>query len=70
MLKWDDKVLTVDEVSQILRVLPKTVRSLLKEGKLPGIKVGRVWRIPEKALRTYLHSHKTTKPSSTIPDEE
>ena len=53
-MKWDEKVLTVDEVSQILRVLPKTVRSLLKEGKLPGIKVGRVWRIPEQALRAYL----------------
>ena len=53
-MKWDEKLLTVDEVAQILRVLPKTVRSLLKEGRLPGIKVGRVWRIPEKALRAYI----------------
>lgn len=54
MVKWDEKLLTVDEVAQILRVLPKTVRSLLKEGKLPGFKVGRVWRIPEKSLRAYI----------------
>ena len=54
MVEWKERILTADEVAVILRVLPKTVRSLLRAGKLPGVKVGRVWRIREEALTRYL----------------
>lgn len=57
-MEWEEKILTADEVAVILRVLPKTVRVLLKDGKLPGVKVGRVWRIREEALKDYLAGRK------------
>lgn len=51
---WTEKLLTVKEVAEILRIAEKTVRELLKEGSLPGIKVGKTWRIPEDDLKKYI----------------
>lgn len=35
---------TVLDVAEFLRLEPETVRTMAREGKLPGIKVGRAWR--------------------------
>lgn len=40
-----DECLTPEEVALRLKVLPKTVRKWLRDGLIPGIKVGRQWRI-------------------------
>ncbi len=42
--------LTVKEASRVLRVSENTIRAWLKEGKLPGVRFGRVFRIPKEAL--------------------
>ncbi|MCB0929971.1 MAG: helix-turn-helix domain-containing protein [Mycolicibacterium insubricum] len=42
--------LSVPETSQILGLHPHTVRSLIREGKLPAIRLGRHFRIPRAAL--------------------
>jgi excisionase family DNA binding protein len=39
--------LTVKEVAHKLSIKPKTVRKWLREGKLKGVKLGRLWRIRE-----------------------
>ncbi len=49
-----EQVFTVDEAATHLKVRPETVRRLLSQGRLPGNKVGRAWRIPEGALMDYL----------------
>ena len=49
-----EHILTVDEAAEHLKVRPETVRRLLSQGRLPGNKVGRAWRIPEGALMTFL----------------
>ncbi len=41
----EDKFLTPDEVGARLRVTPQTVRTLFREGKLGGFRVGRQIRI-------------------------
>jgi excisionase family DNA binding protein len=38
------KLLTVDELSEHLRVHKTTIYRMLKEGKLPGFRVGTDWR--------------------------
>jgi excisionase family DNA binding protein len=38
------KLLTVDELSEYLHVHRTTIYRLLKEGKLPGFRVGSDWR--------------------------
>ena len=38
------ETLTPKEVSKILKLHPFTVKRLAREGKLPGFKIGGVWR--------------------------
>lgn len=64
MRRWDrlDKdVLTLQEASELLQVSSNTVRKLLKEGKLPGKKVGREWRFSKEALIEWLKSGQAQK---------
>jgi excisionase family DNA binding protein len=52
-----DEVLTPKEAAHILRLHLETVRRLLREGLLPGRKVGlRQWRIRRVDLDEYLRS--------------
>src|SRR5258708_37129243 len=39
------KVLTVNELSEYLRVHRSTIYRLLKKGQLPGFKIGSDWRV-------------------------
>jgi len=49
------RLLTPDEVAELLAVTPKVIRAWLREGKIPGIRLGRLWRVDpeelEKAIR-------------------
>lgn len=38
-------LMTADEAAEQLRVTRRTVYEWLKEGRLRGVKVGRLWRI-------------------------
>jgi excisionase family DNA binding protein len=49
----EKKHYTVSETAELLNVSEKTVYKMLKEGVLPGKKVGRLWRIPDDALETF-----------------
>ena len=53
-MAWEVKMLTVAEVSEILRIGEKTIRDLLRDGALPGVKIGKAWRIPEDDLKNYI----------------
>jgi len=48
------RALTVRQVAYRLSVHPKTVYNLLARGGLRGVKVGRVWRVPEEELEAFL----------------
>jgi excisionase family DNA binding protein len=43
-------MMTVEEVAKLLRLNPRTVYRLLERGKLPGVKMGRQWRVSEEGL--------------------
>ena len=51
-----EKFYTPDEAADYLKVSPKTIRAWLRLGKLQGLKVGAMWRIPEEALEAFLAS--------------
>lgn len=59
------KTYNVNEVAIILKVHQETVKNEMKRGKIKGIKVGNVWRIPEQAVEEYLgviaNNYKTEK---------
>lgn len=48
-------MLTPEEVAEKLRVHEQTVRKLLRDGELEGVRVNpRTWRIRESALERFL----------------
>jgi excisionase family DNA binding protein len=51
---FDVRFLTVAEVAAIMRVSKMTVYRLVHSGELPAVKVGRSYRVPERAIHEYL----------------
>ncbi|NSW76059.1 MAG: helix-turn-helix domain-containing protein [Candidatus Atribacteria bacterium] len=45
---------TVEEVAQKLKVTEYVIRKWIREKKLKAVKIGRLWRVPESALREFL----------------
>lgn len=50
----DTRLLTPAEAAPLLRLHEVTVRRLLRQGKLPGVKTGREWRISAATLHDFL----------------
>ncbi|TQN33129.1 excisionase family DNA binding protein [Haloactinospora alba] len=50
----DVTFLTVAEVATIMRVSKMTVYRMVHSGVLPAIRVGRSYRVPERAVYDYL----------------
>ncbi len=46
--------MTVAEVAAVMRVSKMTVYRLVHSGELPAVRVGRSFRVPEKAVDDYL----------------
>lgn len=51
----ENKVLTVKEISALLRIPVGTIYILAQQGKLTGAKFGRQWRFLEQDILDYLH---------------
>lgn len=52
------RFLTPEEVANVLRVSPDAIRRLLRRRELPGIRVGRAWRVEEGELHRWLERGK------------
>jgi excisionase family DNA binding protein len=48
------RFLTVQEVAALMRVSKMTVYRLVHSGELASVRVGRSFRVPEKAVNDYL----------------
>jgi excisionase family DNA binding protein len=49
-----DKLLTPEQVAERLVVTPRVVKEWLRQGKLKGVKVGKMWRVYESDLEAFL----------------
>ena len=47
------KILTISEVSQILRIPISTLYGLAQKGKIPAAKFGKHWRFLEEDIMNY-----------------
>lgn len=47
-------ILTVDEISEYLRIPKSTIYKLVREGKIPAQKIGRHWRFSKEAIDHWL----------------
>ena len=48
------RILTPEEAAELLKLHPNVVRLYLREGKLPGRKIGKHWRILESELEAFM----------------
>ncbi|MBI2634170.1 helix-turn-helix domain-containing protein [Candidatus Peregrinibacteria bacterium] len=51
---------TTEQVANILQVHPFTILKFIREGKLQGVKLGRVYRIKESAVQKFLEDRSVT----------
>lgn len=56
----EERYLTSAQVAERLQVVEKTVQRWMASGELPAVKLGRVWRISEADLNSYLQKRRNT----------
>lgn len=49
-------LLTPEEVSEKFRIKIRQVKELARQGRLPGIKIGRAWRFSEEILIEWIRN--------------
>ena len=57
----DEKFFTTEQVASILQVHPFTILKFIKQGRLKGIKLGRVYRIKESDIKNFLEESAASK---------
>ena len=57
------ELLTIKEVSQILKTSDKTIRQYISNGELPAAKVGKSWRVDKEDLYQFINERKKILPS-------
>src|SRR5436309_4531607 len=55
----NEKLLTPEQVAERLQVTERTVYGWLRRGRLPALKLGRLWRIRPADLEAFLESART-----------
>lgn len=61
-MKEKDRLITVKEVCQILKISRRTLYRLISQGRLPGFKVGHEWRFRYGEVDKYLEGKITLRP--------
>jgi excisionase family DNA binding protein len=60
--------LTIPEVAHELRISEEHARRLVTSGQIPGLKLGKVWRIPRAQWDAYLEGRwQPTPPATPVP---
>ena len=62
-MSTDSDYISVDDAARQVSVHPDSIRRLIREKKLPAVRIGGVYRIRKDAWELYLRTH------STIEDE-
>lgn len=66
----DDRILTAEQAAAILQLNYETCRRYLQEGKLPGRKIGKSWRIVESDLKRFIAEGNAARGLSRAANEE
>lgn len=48
------EIMTVAQVAEYLQISEVTTYKLVQEGRIPGFKIGRHWRVRKEDLREYI----------------
>lgn len=52
------ELLTLNELSEILKIKPKTIRQWVYQGKIPSLKINGLLRFGNRDIEVWLHSHR------------
>ena len=52
-----DKIMTLEEVADYLRVKPQTIYSWAQEKKIPAAKLGKEWRFRKTIVDKWFNQH-------------
>lgn len=55
-MKNRNKMFTIQELADLLRVNKITIYRMAKKGAIPALKVGRQWRFEKKLIQRWLQS--------------
>lgn len=69
-VKWPLVGMTVEETAEALRVHPRTIMDMLRDGRFPGRKVGNGWRIDPDAVKRWLGAFENVEPFKEFVDIE
>lgn len=50
------KLYTIEEISEILKVTPRTIYNYIKSGNLKAVKIGKYWRVTDSALQEFIEN--------------
>ena len=56
LLSAADPLWTVEDVACYLKLQPETIRAMARRGKLPALKIGKVWRFQKNAIHNLIIS--------------
>lgn len=57
-MKNENEIMTVSEVAEYLKISEVTTYKFVQEGKIPGFKIGRHWRIKRSDLDEFIEKLK------------
>ena len=60
----NNQVFTIKELSKYLRIAESSLYKLVREGKIPGQKIGKTWRFYKPAIDSWLSEKSEGKKNS------
>lgn len=61
-----DALLTVESVAHLFMVSPMTIRSWAQNGRLPAIKIGRLWRFRRADIEAWVVTPPTAERQAAV----
>jgi excisionase family DNA binding protein len=66
----EEEILTIAELSEHLRVHPTTIYRLLREGRIPGFRVGSAWRFSRAAIEKWERGQVAPLDGRSLPSRQ
>ena len=54
MFDYYDTLITPEEAAELLGCGMNTIYKILRSGKLKAMRIGRIWKIPRRAVQEYI----------------
>ena len=64
----EDKIMTLEEVAEYLRLKPQTIYTWAQEKKIPAAKLGKEWRFRKSVIDKWFDQHMDDKFGNFIMD--